>query len=233
MKMKRKKKKNTEDSFAKKMIMKIVNNIQVYIDKVHIRYEDDLSTDHPFTFGITLESLYAQSTNDKWEPTFISTPEKLVHKLVSLKNLSVYWNSGDKFISQSSNMLGELEMMIYQDIQKIKPKHHYLIQPICGDLKAYLYMSDDINLSIPKITLDFVFKEIGLSLEESQFKEVLNLADYIGNYIKGKNVRKYRPKERPNKNPKAWWKFISQVILGEVRERRKTWTFEYMKKKME
>ena len=45
--------------------------------------------------GITLEQIHAETTDEEWEPSFLSSQisAQIVHKLVSLKNLSVYLNS--------------------------------------------------------------------------------------------------------------------------------------------
>lgn len=70
----------------------IVNNVQVYIKNVHLRYQDNTSGSQ-FGFGITLEHLHAQSTDAKWKPTFVTdTSVPKYFKFVSLKNLAVYWN---------------------------------------------------------------------------------------------------------------------------------------------
>jgi len=43
------------DSFASRLVTKIVDNIQVRINKIHIRLEDDVSCPgHPFACGLTL-----------------------------------------------------------------------------------------------------------------------------------------------------------------------------------
>lgn len=58
-------------NFAKKWLMesiisKLIGNIQVTIRDVHIRYEDHVSCNSDFCFGITLESLHAQSRGDEF-----------------------------------------------------------------------------------------------------------------------------------------------------------------------
>jgi len=77
---------------------KVVTNLQIFIDKIHVRYEDDTThpgvplfppllimivlSQNPFVYGMTLESLYAQSTDFGWNPTFLTeTNQPLVHKV--------------------------------------------------------------------------------------------------------------------------------------------------------
>lgn len=87
------------DGFAKQMIEKIVQNIQLFVNKVHVRYEDSISSpgvrglplcdacgltcalQSTFCAGLTLELLHAQSANEKWEPTFLTLVTKIVNKV--------------------------------------------------------------------------------------------------------------------------------------------------------
>lgn len=60
---------------------KILDNVQIFVENVHIRVEDRLSTrNSACAYGITLSGLSIQSTNEKWEPEFV-TKRKLVYKV--------------------------------------------------------------------------------------------------------------------------------------------------------
>ncbi|CAB4012282.1 vacuolar sorting-associated 13A-like, partial [Paramuricea clavata] len=68
-------------SFAEKLAMHIVKNIQVFVSNIHIRYEDTLSNeDGPFSVGITLENLSAESVDDNWQPVVVDSKQSLVNK---------------------------------------------------------------------------------------------------------------------------------------------------------
>jgi len=106
-------------NFAKRWLMdsiinKLVENIQITVRDVHIRYEDHISCPSDFCVGITLESLHAQSRegnisyndmSNKQDPK--TTDEELrrlrgkdveidesncIRKMVQIDHLSVYWN---------------------------------------------------------------------------------------------------------------------------------------------
>ena len=84
--------------------MKVVDNLQVFIDRVHVRYEDD-GVSVPgvsFALGVTLDHIHAQSTDADWTPSFLTVAQKLAHKLVSLKHLAVYFNTNDKPLQYAS-----------------------------------------------------------------------------------------------------------------------------------
>lgn len=71
--------------------------MQFSVSDVHIRYEDERTNpNRPFAMGITLEHLSAVSANDNWIPTFLNSDHTIIHKLITLKNLAVYWNPDEQ-----------------------------------------------------------------------------------------------------------------------------------------
>lgn len=82
------------DSFVEKLAMQIVKNLQVSVCNIHVRYEDSVTNPtSPFSIGITLENLSAESTDCNWVPCIVGSSVQLVHKLVKLDSLALYWNS--------------------------------------------------------------------------------------------------------------------------------------------
>jgi vacuolar protein sorting-associated protein 13A/C len=81
-------------SFTAQLVTKIVDNLQISINNIHIRYEDDVSNPgHRFALGITLHKLSAQSTDGQWNETFIEQASDAIHKLCKLDCLAVYLNT--------------------------------------------------------------------------------------------------------------------------------------------
>lgn len=90
---------NSNESFTESLVTKIVDNVQVVIKNIHVRYEDDsILTDDPYSMGVTLNELSTVSTDDSWVPSFISLTQKFTHKLLTLKNLSCYMNTNSESI---------------------------------------------------------------------------------------------------------------------------------------
>jgi vacuolar protein sorting-associated protein 13A/C len=83
---------------------KIINNIQVTVKNIHIRYEDKMSVpgvrditilsmlntnicvQHPFAAGITLAGFTTVSVDDKWEPAFIESTAGAIRKVICLQD---------------------------------------------------------------------------------------------------------------------------------------------------
>ena len=65
-----------------KLVDTIVNNIQISIKSIHIRYEDKVTNpDHPFAFGVMLKGLSAETTNSQWQPMQVDGDATQVHKV--------------------------------------------------------------------------------------------------------------------------------------------------------
>lgn len=82
----------TNKTFTEKLVAQIINNVQIRIKNVHIRYEDQSTSLVPFAFGVTLGSLTVHTTDADWRQTFLSEALKKVYKLANLDGLAVYMN---------------------------------------------------------------------------------------------------------------------------------------------
>ena len=68
--------------FMDKLVDTIVNNIQVSIKGIHIRYEDKVTNpEHPFACGVMLKGFSAETTNSQWQPWQVDGDATQVHKV--------------------------------------------------------------------------------------------------------------------------------------------------------
>ena len=82
------------ENFMESLTTKIVDNLQITIRNIHLRYEDrDTFTKVPYAVGLTLQELSAVSTDENWIPGFILGASDLSRKLTTLKSLEVYWET--------------------------------------------------------------------------------------------------------------------------------------------
>ena len=111
-------------SYAQKLIAKILANIEITISNIHFRYEDKIiNPGYIVSVGLTLESVAIATTDSQWnqrnsanlnsskqakdttwrtskpddtpESTSASSSSRIMYKLITLRNLSVYWNVND------------------------------------------------------------------------------------------------------------------------------------------
>lgn len=80
------------DTFVSALVTKIIDNLQVVIKNIHVRFEDSKShPKNPFALGLTLSNLSAVSTDSNWVEAFIEDSKAPTHKLLKLDSLALYW----------------------------------------------------------------------------------------------------------------------------------------------
>lgn len=87
-----------------------INNVQVKIANVHIRYESNSNAGgRSFAFGITLNNFEIFTTDANWQKCFVDGVIRHVFKLASLDCLSVYMNcNADTYGTRSEKEIKEL-----------------------------------------------------------------------------------------------------------------------------
>lgn len=59
-----------DDSMVEKLVARMIKNIHVEINRIHVRYEDHITfKDHPFSVGFTLNRLALESCDAGWTTT--------------------------------------------------------------------------------------------------------------------------------------------------------------------
>lgn len=73
-----------DPGFLEKLYTYIVNNIQISIGRVHLRYEDTVTNpDHPFACGVMLKHISAYTTDSKWQPAQMDNTATIIHKVIN------------------------------------------------------------------------------------------------------------------------------------------------------
>ncbi|KAF9270221.1 DUF1162-domain-containing protein [Marasmius fiardii PR-910] len=210
------------------LIAKIVNNIQITIKNIHIRYEDKLSVPgHPFAAGITLAGFTAVSVDKDWRPAFIESTAGAIHKLGKLQSLAVYFDTDASSLAGLSptEIIEKFESMIAHD-----PKdsdHQFTLRPVSGE--GRIVMNHNFDGENPHFDIELFFDEIGVALDDGQYRDVISLLDMYHVYIRKHQYRKFLPSDNEfsANAARARLKFAGTAILGAVRERRRRWTWNY------
>ncbi|KAK1753207.1 putative vacuolar protein sorting-associated protein [Echria macrotheca] len=231
-------------SFTESLVTKIVDNLQVTVKNIHVRYEDAISAPgHPFALGVTLEEFSAVSTDGNWTPTFIQDSTKTTHKLATLEALSVYWNTDTKLLGPGreahtpgtemtphDEMLQSFRSMIVRGENELSGSHQYILRPVTGQAKLELDKTG--NPQVPKFKASLLFDEIGLVLDDHQYRDALMMVDLFHYFIRHQEYKKYQPKGvRPKEDPRAWLQFAGNAVLSKIHERNRRWSWEYFKER--
>lgn len=207
---------------------KIVNNLQVTVKNIHVRYEDKMSVPgHLLSTGATLASFSVRSVNEKWEPAFIERTTGAIHKLANLSSLALYFDTDSQSMANLSLHEVREKLVSTISINDVSPSHQFILSPVSGEGRVVL--SHGVNNKTPHYDVRLLFDEIGLSLDEEQYHDALSLVDMYHVYLRQRQYRKYRPcdEEIARNRGRAYLKFAIDAILNEVRERRWKWSWAY------
>ncbi|XP_050092629.1 intermembrane lipid transfer protein Vps13 isoform X2 [Anopheles aquasalis] len=224
-----------DKSFAEKLTAQIVNNVQIKISDIHIRYEDATTTGQPFAFGVTLSDLTVHTTDENWVHTLVTDSVTKVYKMAQLEMLAVYLNCNTQLFQHCD--ISDYESLFEESIasmSRIKsPEHQYIFGPI--NSSAFLEMTPNPELSenpfsSPKIKLKICMETLAIGITQIQFQKTMQLVEAFGRMIRALPYRKYRPYGIGYKgNFTEWWHFAYTCILETVvRRKRSNWSWDHM-----
>ncbi|AEO58474.1 hypothetical protein MYCTH_2305828 [Thermothelomyces thermophilus ATCC 42464] len=231
-------------SFTESLVTKIVDNLQVTVKNIHVRYEDAISAPgHPFALGFTLEEFSAVSTDGEWAPTFIQDSTTTTHKLATLESLAVYWNTDTKLMGPGreahtpgaevmphDDMLKNFKTMIVRSDNDLSANHQFILKPVSGQAKIELDKTG--NPQAPKFKANLLFDEIGLVLDDQQYRDALMMVDLFHYFIRHQEYKKYQPKGvTPKEDPRAWLRFAGDAVLSKIHERNRRWSWDYFRER--
>jgi vacuolar protein sorting-associated protein 13A/C len=230
-------------SFTASLVTAIVDNVQVTVKNIHIRYEDSIADPgHPFALGVTLADFSAVSTDENWKPTFIQGNAASTHKLATLGSLAVYWDTDSKLIGTGKGNDSKDEQHIVQAdfIEKLKAMisrgdnpelgdHQFILKPISG--RAGLEMDKTGKSDRPKMKARLLFDELGFIIDEDQYRDALMLVDLFHYFIRHQEYKKLQPKSTPKEDPAGWLRFAGRAVLDKIHDRNRKWSWEYFKER--
>ena len=223
-----------QQSFVASLTTAIVDNLQVTIKNIHVRYEDSVSSPgHPFAAGLILHELSAVSTDGNWQPTFIQSSSSTTHKLAKLGALAVYWDTDADLIGpgKASGETPEPKQILekFREYGLHPDKHQYILKPVTG--QAGLEVDKTGKIDQPKVKARLFFDELGFVLDDDQYRDSLMLVDLFHYFIRHQETKKLQPKSSPKEDPRAWFRFAGQAVLDRIHDRDKRWSWAYLKER--
>lgn len=226
-------------SFTESLTTAIVDNLQVSIKNIHIRYEDTIAAPgHPFALGLTLKEFSAVSTDENWRPSFIQSTSGTTHKLAVLGELAFYWNTDAALFGtgKGSDVGAEAQktdrgLLIDKFRQAIQDgeQHQYMLKPVSG--RAALEIDKTGKVERPKVKARLLFNELGFVLDDHQYRDGLMMVDLFHYFIRHQEYKKYQPKSTPKEDPKAWLRFAFTAVHSRIHERNRKWTWDYIRER--
>ena len=221
--------KNT-DGFTTSLINKIVDNVQVSIKNIHIRYEDfdSVFSRDQTSIGIFLQNLSATTCNENWEEVFIETVNDISRKIVNLDNLGFYIktgiNTGDSLLDEDVDVfISRFKETVVEPVLV-----EQLIHPISGACKLSINKKGSTKEN-PRFKADMDFDAIGLEIYDSQYQILLDIMTNIKRFSKSWKFKDIRPQSRVIQNPREWFKYTINCVITEIRDKNRQYTWDNMK----
>ena len=226
-------------SFTESVTTAIVDNLQVSVKNIHIRYEDSIATPgHPFALGLTLQEFSAVSTDKNWRPSYIQSTSGTTNKLAVLNALAFYWNTDAKLFgsgkgeevgaeAQGENHDGMIEK--FRKAMENNENHQYMLKPVSG--RAAIEIDKTGKIEKPKIKARLLFNELGFVIDDEQYRDGLMMVDLFHYFIRHQEYKKLQPKSAPKEDPKAWLTFAFQSVYTKIHERNRRNTWDYIKER--
>ncbi|XP_077792121.1 intermembrane lipid transfer protein VPS13A isoform X2 [Podarcis muralis] len=221
-----------QDTFIEKLITQVIKNLQLKISNIHIRYEDDITNkDIPLSFGVSLQNLSLQTSDQNWNPCIQDASTKLFYKLVRLDNFFAYWNVKSEMFYQGGfkESLSNLKSGV-AGTNMIPEGYSFVFRPISAKAKLRMNPRSDVDFSAPKLDLDVNLQDIAIELNKPQYFSIMELLESIDLMTRNLPYRKYRPDVPVHNNAKKWWKYIIFGILEvNVQPKLQMWSWEHIR----
>uniref|UniRef100_A0A4W3GI10 Vacuolar protein sorting 13 homolog D n=1 Tax=Callorhinchus milii TaxID=7868 RepID=A0A4W3GI10_CALMI len=207
-------------SVTASLVTRIIENVQLKVQDVHLRFEDDVtSPEHPFAFGFCIKSVSMQNAED--EPV----EKSMRKKRLQIEDFSIYWDV-------DCELLGDLppsEVQEAMDCCLENRNHKYVLEPVCASalLKRNCSKESLRSRSTPRIECSVKLETIPLKLSQVQYQQLVTFLKEMERKERQLRLRKWRPKVAVAENSREWWIFALNANLAEIREQRlrSNWSF--------
>ncbi|XP_025830546.1 vacuolar protein sorting-associated protein 13C [Agrilus planipennis] len=212
-------------SFAEHLVANIVNNMQITLTNIHIRYEDTVSVEYPIACGFCIGSISAEPTNSKWKACKVNESSTTCYYLVKVEALYTYWNVNitppdwnfpSDYYTWRNSMASSMQNFSFNG-----EDFDFVLKPMTLKMKMTINKSETGNIT--KINSDMVVHDCSIQISKDQYYSILETHKSLSRMLISWNYLSLRPSQAVLKNKKAWWRYACQALL-EQRIRPYTWT---------
>ncbi|CAD8058857.1 unnamed protein product [Paramecium sonneborni] len=192
---KSKQKDDKEDGYVKKLVLKIIDNLQLSISNIHIRFEDTIKNE--FAWGFSIKKIETFTCNSEWKKQYFDRNKEenkkvALQKLLILENIGAYWNQQEKIFLNSQEkevILKEMEEMIINTSDpKSHPKYGQFV--LLLNAQGRLYQNTSGKFDSPEFCLSVELSAIDIALENLQLQQIIRMAELFSLYQNRLNQQK-------------------------------------------
>ncbi|GFG28735.1 hypothetical protein Cfor_06015 [Coptotermes formosanus] len=217
-------------TFLENLATTVINNLQIYVRNVHIRYEDTVTNAYcSVACGVCIQAISVETTNNKWKPSITPQGASSLYHLIRMESFSVYLNPScsacglvTRLVSAGSTpYCWRNEMRRGLETFSInKEDFDFIVKPITAKVKIIVNKSNEAR--VPKLLVDFVLQDAATQLSRQQYLSVIGLTESFQRMSINRNFRQFHPGVPVSSNVHKWWKYAYVSVLEE-RVRPYTW----------
>ncbi|XP_045474860.1 vacuolar protein sorting-associated protein 13D isoform X2 [Harmonia axyridis] len=195
-------------NFGAGVISDIIENIQLNIEDVHIRYEDNISVNNKsVAFGVTIDSLSAQSCDANWSPRFCHLEkEGESFKLLEMQKFGIYWEdlAPERMLAHLSLADLAIAMSPFATLKNIK---NFILPPVSTQAHIKNNHSEQPlrSTDTPRFACDLVLDDVPITLIDWQYDQVVKCIQGLDDLAKYRRYRIYQPSKTVKEDPRSWW----------------------------
>jgi hypothetical protein len=198
-----------------------VNNLQLVIENVEVRFTDALSRpSRPIVAGLRLRSMRLVPTNSGWTPAFNSQNEQVAFRILDISDLVLFWvdeKSGDRRRSQAPNTPNPHETNLVEPITA-----RAKLRRVNGGTAAVLTRDPRVHLAVE-------VSDIAMRATSGQLERIFAMQAYFAKSIAraAEHTRRFelwrwhRPVARPSRVNlgvvAAWWRYAGRAAVEAAR----------------
>eukprot|EP00934_Nitzschia_sp_Nitz4_P004856 Nitzschia sp. Nitz4//scaffold372_size14277//316//10005//NITZ4_008942-RA/size14277-snap-gene-0.12-mRNA-1//-1//CDS//3329549588//4846//frame0 len=195
----------SSSTFKSRLVRRIMENLQIEIERVHISLEDVQGT-----AGIILGSLSLVTTDQNGKRVFVdrsASHESSLFKALSIQDFGVYL---DHDSSKTEQYLAKT--ILHQTPSKVDPQHSYILAPL--SFQAQLRQADGtVCLDFAKYQLSTELSTVAILLSRPQLELARHFqASTVTSTYLSPLFPEYRPLVPVKGNTKEWWKYAVRCI---------------------
>lgn len=225
----------SKSSYLQALTAKIIDNLEITLKNVHIRYEDHSSIPNSIiSAGITLSSFILAACDEKWKVTYVArgkpsesqNSSNKLHKIAEVKSLALYWNTKSDSLKNLglTEWIEVMKSQIDRDDGRCLPTENlkYILSPK-NSLTIKMTHREDYNEKIPKFHFLIESTNLVLSVDFIHKVQIESIVNKVFHYDQIHQPHfSYRPKYRPGpfdskKASKAWWQYACKLIIKRPR----------------
>lgn len=224
-------------SFISYLSAKIIDNIQVTIQNVHIRYVDQ-NPDSKVIFSLGLRFSTLMITTSDVNSAGGRLKGGQVNKLLQIHDMGLYWNSRERYSNEvaTEDVHG---VQSFSDTTLDDGELNYILKPLSATLSLMVSKSGRFESGSPQYAVDLDLNDLVLTMDDIQIYQMLMLWDYVSICRLREKYGRFRPWTRSLLDrtgvgwQRMWWQYAINAVLADVRRKLRHTSWVYFGSRMD